>query len=48
MGHGPAVFYDMGNDVLAEIMARVRVIGVAPQFVEQEIGIEDVDSHAGQ
>ena len=24
MGHSPAVFHDIGNDVLAEVMARVR------------------------
>src|SRR6202012_2361319 len=34
--HGTAVLDDVGDDVLAEIMVRIRIGGVAPQLVEQE------------
>lgn len=40
-----AVLDDIGDDVLAEIVRRVRVGGIAAQFVEQEFRIEDIDTH---
>ena len=46
--HRPAILYDVRNHVLAEIMARIRVVRVTPQLVEQEFRIEYIDPHAGQ
>ena len=46
--HRPAVLYEVRNYVLAEIVARIRVVRVTPQLVEAEFGIEHIDPHAGQ
>ena len=48
MCHGPSVLDDMRDDVLAEVVARVRIGGVAPELVEQEFRLEHVDAHAGE
>ena len=40
-----AVGYEIGNDVLAEIVRRVGIGGVAPQLLDQEFRVEDVDAH---
>ncbi len=37
-----------GDDVLAEVVAGVGVLGIAAKFVDQEPGLEHVDAHAGQ
>ena len=39
---------EVGNDVLAEIMRGVGIGGVAPQLLDQEFRVEDVDAHAAQ
>ncbi len=48
MGEGAAVAHQGGNDVLAEIVAGMRVGGIVAQHIEQELGLEHVDAHAGQ
>src|SRR5262249_16225870 len=40
-----AVFYNVGYDVLAEIVARIRVTRVTSQLVEKELRVEDIDTH---
>ena len=44
----PAAGRNVGNHVLAEIVRRTRVAGVAYQLFVKELGIEHVNSHAGQ
>ena len=39
---------EVGNDVLAEIVGRVGIGGVAAELVEQELALEDVDAHGGE
>ena len=46
MRDGFAVLDDVGDDVLAEIVARMRVGGVAAHLVDQEPRVEGVDAHA--
>ena len=46
--HRFAVLDQVGNDVLAEIVARIRIGGVALQLLDQELGVEDIDAHAGE
>ena len=48
MRHRLAVLHQIRDQVLAEVAAGVRVGGVAAQLVEQELGGEHVDAHAGQ
>ena len=48
MRHRLAVPDDVRDQILAEIMARIPLGGVAPQFIEQEFGLEHVDAHAGE
>ena len=36
------------DDVLAEVVARMRVGGVAPSCSNRKLGAEDVDAHAGE
>ena len=43
-----AVGDDVGNDVLAEIVRRMGIGGVALELFDQEFGVEDVDAHAAQ
>ena len=43
-----AVLDQIRDQVLAEVAARVRIVGVALELVDQEIGVEDVDPHARQ
>ena len=43
-----AVLHDIGDDVLAEIVAGIGVGGVAAELLEQECGVEHVDAHAGE
>ncbi len=48
MRHGFAVLDDVGDEVLAEVAARPRRLGVAPEQVGKKPGPEDVDAHRGQ
>ncbi len=38
MGHRLTVLDHIGNDVPAEITLAVRIVGIAPELIEQEIG----------
>jgi hypothetical protein len=38
---------DGGQDVVAEVVLRLRVFGVANEGGEQDVGIENVDAHGG-
>ena len=40
--------HDVGDDVLAEIMRGMRIIGVAGQLLVKKIGVEHVNAHARQ
>ncbi len=46
MRHRFAVLDEVGNDVLAEIMARIRIGGIALEKIDQERRLEDIDAHA--
>ena len=46
--HGLAAGHDARNDVLAEIVAGLRVARIAGQFGEKIVGIKDIDTHAGE
>ncbi len=48
MRHRFAVLDDVRNNVLAEVVARVLVGGIAAQFLEQEFGVEHIDAHRRQ
>jgi hypothetical protein len=48
VGHRLAVLDDVRDHVPAEVPPRMRIGGVAAQFLEQEIGVEHVDAHGGQ
>ena len=48
MRDGFTRFNNAGNDVLAEIMAGVRIGSVFAQQLEHEFGFENIDAHAGQ
>ena len=41
-----AVAHHVGDDVLAEVVARVRIGGVALQLLEEQLAAKDVDAHA--
>ena len=43
-----AVGDEIGNDVLAEVVGRIRVGRVAVQLLDQELGLEHIDAHAAQ
>ena len=43
-----AVGDEIGDDVLAEVVRRIRIGGVAAQLIDQELGLEHVDAHAAQ
>src|SRR5450759_5292889 len=48
MRHRLAVPNDIRNDILAKVAARFRVSRIASQRVDEERGLEYVDSHAPQ
>ncbi|OIQ64849.1 hypothetical protein GALL_535990 [mine drainage metagenome] len=48
MRHRLAVFDDVGDQVVAEIMAGIRVLGVLDQQIAQEGPIEHIDPHRGK
>ena len=48
MGDGFTVLDDVGNDVLAEVAAGIRVGRIALQAVDQEFRVEDIDAHRGE
>ena len=48
MGEHAVARHQVGNDVLAEIVARFRRQGVALQLLVQELRVEHVDAHARQ
>ncbi len=48
VGHRLAQLHQPGDDVLAEVVAGVGVGRVAPQLVGEELGVKDIDAHAGQ
>ena len=37
----------LGQDVVTEVVLGIRVFGVAHQFGQQDVGIEEVDAHGG-
>ena len=43
-----AVLDDIGDDVLAEIVARIRVRRVALQEIDEEGRLEHIDAHAAE
>ena len=48
MRHRFAVLHNIRNDVLAKIMAGMRVCGVFLQQINQEFGLEHINAHRGQ
>lgn len=48
MGVGTAVLHQGGDDVVAEIVPRIRVLGIGAQQVAQVGPFEDVDAHGRQ
>src|SRR5260370_8618362 len=48
MSYGAPVFNNIWDDVLAEVMGRIWIFRIASKFIEQEFGIENIDSHAGE
>ena len=43
-----SVAHGARDDVLAEIVARLRVCGITREFAQQVVGVEDIDAHAGE
>ena len=43
-----AVFHKIGNDVLAEIPARIWRRGIAGELVEKKLRLEDINAHRGE
>ena len=48
MGDRLPVLDEVGDDVLAEIVARIRIRGVALEQVDQERSLEHIDAHAAE
>src|SRR5260370_18299864 len=48
MSYGAPVFNNIWDDVLDEVMGRIWIFRIASKFIEQEFGIENIDSHAGE
>ncbi len=46
MRHRFAVGDQIGDQILAEIVGGIGVGGVAAQFLDEELGVEDIDAHA--
>ena len=48
MGHCLAVLDEVRDEVLAEVVIRIRIRRIPAELVDQETGLEDVDAHGGQ
>src|SRR4029077_15081000 len=43
-----AMLHDVGDDILAEIVARIGIVRIAPQLLEKKLRVEDIDTHTRQ
>ncbi len=48
MGEYPIARQHVRDQVMPEVVRRIRVIGIADQLFVQEFCIEHIDAHAGQ